>query len=111
MSTDNKEQPKVEAAKAAPTELIYEPRRVKMIAPHKEAGREPANVHIVAKQTIRVGKDLMLAEGDEAFVTESQAKEFCDRTFVGNYSFGGERINAEAVRNVVRRAERVQKSA
>ena len=94
-----------EQAKAGVSEMIYEPRRVNMIAP-KTLGREPANVKIKALQPIALKEDLILQPGEEAFVTETMANEFC-RKIEGQYSFGGERRNEEATRHVHQRAERV----
>lgn len=48
-----------------------------------------------------------VAPGGVVEVSEAAAKEFCDRVFKGNYSFGGERSNQTAERHMVRRAERV----
>jgi len=40
-------------------------------------------------------------------LTEAEAKEFCDQTFVGPYNFDGERGKKNATRTLLRRAVRV----
>ena len=96
---------KSQAEKPAKTEMVSLPRKVNMIAPSL-AKNEPANVHIRALDTIRVTDDLQLAPGEEAYVTETQAKEFC-RVIEGQYAFGGQRQDDDAARHKTVRAERV----
>jgi len=40
-------------------------------------------------------------------LTEEEAKEFCDKTFVGPYNFDGERGKKNATRTLLRRAVRI----
>lgn len=96
--------PKEAPKEAKKEEMNYEPRRVKMVSPSQ--AREPANVQIKALSQIRINDNLILETGEEAYVTETQAKEFC-RVIPGQYSFSGERDVKDSPRHQTVRAERV----
>lgn len=65
-------------------------------------------VEIKALRAILLSDGTSLAAGQRAFVSEEDAKEFCDKTFTGKYAFGGERENNDEVpRNKIKRAERL----
>lgn len=72
--------------------------KVEMVAPKK--------AKIKALRNLTIG-ETTVAKGSIVEVDETLAKELCDKKFVGNYSFSGERSNEDAERHVVRNAERV----
>lgn len=55
------------------------------------------------------GQEQIVAPGTVLEVTEEDAKEFCDRIFVGNYGMSGmfPEQQAELTRHRIKRAERV----
>lgn len=70
----------------------------------------PRLVKVRALQPIRPsGQQNIYAPGEIVEVTEEDAKEFCDRVFVGNYGMSGmfPEQQAEAIRHRIKRAERV----
>lgn len=70
----------------------------------------PRLVKIRANTAIRLtGTNQMLSPGQTGEVSEEDAKEFCDKIFVGNFGISGMFPDgqAEAVRHRLRRADRV----
>lgn len=73
-------------------------------------------VKIQAIRQCQIGKEkdgspVLLAEGEEAEVPESVAKELCDKGFPSPWPFGGERspeeAEAERKRSTIYRAKRI----
>jgi hypothetical protein len=76
----------------------------------KSDARSLVKIRALAPILVTKGSDKTLIQaGELADVPEDEAKEFCDRVFVGNYSEGGEHGEqwAESRRQRLKRAERV----
>ena len=87
---------------------MSEEKKTEMIAPQPAGKRRLVKIKAITPIRVPSGKDFATVEpGTEVEVEEDVAAEYCDKSFHGMYSFGGERPLSTATRHVVKRAVRV----
>lgn len=93
------------------TEMVNAPATSDKLAGKDEQKKTAGSVRIKTLRPIALTDGRTIGEGVEVEVDELTAQEFCDRKFVGTFSFSGERSSDDAERRISVRAVRVAKAA